>query len=96
MNLLEWKPDPPLTSSAVVATPPKLGRQTQAVHRVMTRDHGWFTFDSLRTALAADGVYVSETGVSARIRDLRKAPLFLTVDTMKTERKGIFAYRVRA
>lgn len=86
MTLMEW----------AEAEKPRVGRQVDAVRRVMTSDHAWYTFDALRKALAADGIYVSEAGVSARIRDLRKKPLCLTVDSIKTERRGIFAYRVRA
>lgn len=55
----------------------------------------WWTFAQLREAMLAEGIGVSEAGVSARIRDLRKPPLNLTVDRTATGRPGVFAYRAR-
>lgn len=76
--------------------PPKLGRQLAAVHWHMTKRYQeWWTLAELRAALFAEGIGVSESGVSARIRDLRKPPLNLTVDRMPTPTKGVYAYRVR-
>lgn len=75
----------------------KLGRQLAAVHWHMTKRYQeWWTLQQLQDALLAEGIGISEAGVSARIRDLRKPPLKLTVDRMATKQRGIFAYRVRA
>lgn len=82
MTLMEW------------AETPKLGRQNACVYMLM-RNGAWWTFSQLREAMRNDlGVWVSEAGVSARIRDLRKPPLKLTVERTKTECAGIFAYRI--
>ena len=75
----------------------KLGRQLAAVHWHMTHRHQeWWTLAELRNALLSEGIGVSESGVSARIRDLRKPPLRLTVDRHATAKRGVYAYRVRA
>lgn len=88
-SLFEWKPAP-------AADGPRLGKQLASVLRLMTGpDQEWWTFAQLREAMLAEGIGVSEPGVSARIRDLRKAPINLKVDRMATGRRGVFAYRVR-
>jgi hypothetical protein len=75
----------------------KLGRQLAAVHWHMTKRYQeWWTLEQLRAALLAEGIGISEAGVSARIRDLRKPPLNLIVDRQPTARKGVIAYRVRS
>lgn len=71
--------------------------QIEAVQRHMTQQFPqWWTFEQLRAALYADGIGISEAGLSARIRDLRK-PQYggYTVDRMPTGRKGVYAYRCR-
>lgn len=86
MNLLEWKPE----------EKPHLGKQTQAVYDVMS-DGAWWTFHQLTAVIyAMHHIGISEAGVSARIRDLRKQPLNLTVERQKTNRRGIFQYRLVA
>ena len=76
--------------------PQKLGRQLAAVHWHMTSGfRAWWTFAQLRAALHNEGIGISEAGLSARIRDLRKPPLSLTVDRMRTDAPGVWAYRVR-
>lgn len=83
MTLFDWAPAP-------ASEGPRLGRQIAAVHRLMS-DGEWWTFDRLRAHI---GLGISEAGLSARIRDLRKPPLNLTVERRKTEHTGIFAYRI--
>lgn len=74
----------------------KLGRQLAAVHWHMTKRYQeWWTLAELRAVLLSEGIGVSESGVSARIRDLRKPPLNLKVDRQATARKGVYAYRAR-
>lgn len=88
-SLFDW-------NSASADDVPRLGKQLAAVLRLMTEtEQEWWTFAQLREAMLAEGIGVSETGVSARIRDLRKPPLNLTVDLMPTARRGIIAYRAR-
>lgn len=69
--------------------------QVEAVKRAMTIIPGWWTFGQLRGYLQSMyGMSVSEAGVSARIRDLRKPPYNLTVERRPTGRKGIWEYHV--
>lgn len=88
-SLFDWTPAP-------ASDGPRLGKQLASVLRLMTgTQQEWWTFAQLREAMLAEGIGVSEAGVSARIRDLRKPPLNLTVDRTATGRPGVFAYRAR-
>lgn len=53
-----------------------MGRQLKAVYEALLSG-GWWTFESLRHRLMfLDDIGISEAGVSARIRDLRKPVLW--------------------
>ena len=71
-----------------------MGRQLSTVYALMSFGD-WWTFESLRDALLRRGIGISEAGVSARIRDLRK-PCYgqHIIERRKTERKGIWSYRM--
>lgn len=68
--------------------------QLNAVRALMACDN-WWTLESLKEAVRRGGVGISETAVSARIRDLRKKKYGgYTVLTRKTGRKGIVEYKL--
>jgi hypothetical protein len=60
----------------------------RAVLEVM-EDGGWHYLPHIATAAG-----LSQTGCSARIRDLRKAPLFLQVECKPAPIPGPFLYRI--
>lgn len=68
----------------------RLGKQMAAVKSYMLT-HDWVTVEELRAA----GIHGSETGIAARIRDLRKERFgSYDVDRMRVD-GGLYAYRVR-
>jgi hypothetical protein len=69
--------------------------QVDAVAEVMATGD-WLTFEQLRKSIwYYYEIPVSEAGVSARIRDLRKARYGgHTIERRKTDRRGIYAYRL--
>lgn len=74
-----------------------MGRQLTAVYRLMSAGD-WTTFAELRDDCQhLFSIGISEAGVSARIRDLRK-PCYgqHIIDRRPTDRKGIFEYRMSA
>lgn len=71
---------------------PRLSEQVAAVHEAMS-NHDWWTYEQLRRALGGKGIAASEAGISARVRDLRKPPLNLTVERKRIA-EGLFAYRI--
>lgn len=79
--------DSPLTQSDL----PRLGEQMQAVAEVM-QCGAWYTLAMLRQILSYRGIAASESGISARIRDLRKEPLNWTVERRRVA-GGVFEYR---
>ena len=59
-----------------------------------TSDGGWWTLPSLKWHLASNyGVYASEAGISARLRDIRKAGRAVE-RRLKTGHRGLYEYRV--
>jgi hypothetical protein len=53
------------------------------------------TFAELQGFCSAYGVHISEAGISARIRDLRKPKYGShTIERRATAQKGVFAYRL--
>lgn len=56
----------------------------------------WYTFKDLQTnCYACFEVYISEAGLSARIRDLRKKKYGgSTIERRATEHRGVFEYRL--
>ena len=60
----------------------------RAVLEVM-ENGGWHYLPHIATAVG-----LSQTGCSARIRDLRKAPLFLAVECKPSPVPGPFLYRI--
>lgn len=67
----------------------RLGAQMQAVQDYML-SHEWVTLPELHAALGG-----SEAGLSARLRDLRKARYGAHTVERKSVGGGLFAYRVR-
>lgn len=56
-------------------------------------DGSWWTFARLQSAMAARGVHASEAGISARIRDLRKAEYGSHVIDKREVSNGLHEYR---
>lgn len=73
-----------------------MGRQLKAVRDILS-DGDWWTFDRLKVSMLNSGIGISEAGVSARLRDLRK-PCYggHVIDRRATGRKGIFEYKMSA
>jgi len=74
--------------SGDVADAPRLSRQLTVVLDLMSSGK-WWTLAELGVAAQA-----STQSVSARIRDLRKPPLFRTVEMRKTDTPGVNEYRM--
>lgn len=73
----------PVTAQLELIPEPKLGRQNAAVYAAMRYGTAW-TLPALRVYLLhAYGIPISEAGLSARIRDMRKAPVNATVNRRK-------------
>jgi hypothetical protein len=72
-----------------------MGRQLKAVYTIMLFGE-WETFASIKASLwRYDNIGISEAGVSARLRDLRKAEYGNHVIVRRpTEHKGIYEYRM--
>jgi hypothetical protein len=69
--------------------------QLQAVHTIM-RGGNWFTLPHLRVAVRGlTGKGISEAGLSARIRDMRKSRYYgATVERRATKVHGLYEYRL--
>lgn len=77
---------------------PRLSRQLEAVRNIMA-DGKWRTLSELRAAVSLYlGKNVSEAGISARLRDLRKRQFgALCVERERVEgANGLHRYRVRS
>lgn len=72
---------------------PRLSAQLLAVKALMS-DGAWRTLGAVSAALAAQGVAASEAGVSARLRDLRKARFGAFIVERRRVSGGLFEYRV--
>ena len=83
----------PLIDATFPKVEPRLGRQTAAVYRMMQNGE-WWTFGDLQFWLKKAGIGISEAGVSARIRDLRKPQCGGHVIERKLIGKGLWAYRL--
>jgi hypothetical protein len=82
------------TAEKAVARAP-MGRQLRAVYGFLS-DGGWWTFAHIQSGvLYSDYVRISEAGISARIRDLRK-PRYggHVIERRATAQKGVYAYRL--
>lgn len=75
----------------------RLGKQQAAVKAIMA-DGRWYTIEQVREALERDhGITATETGVSTRMRDLRK-PQYggYTVERQPVRGvAGLFEYRLQ-
>lgn len=76
----------------------KIGRNIRLVLDVMEKTHGWYSLGGLQAAIDDKfAVYISEAGISARIRDLRK-PKYggRTVDKRRRSKDSdLWEYRLR-
>lgn len=75
-----------------------MGRQLTLVYSALTVAlKPWWTLAELREYGMTFGIGISEAGVSARIRDLRK-PCYgsHTIERRPTGRKGVFEYKMSA
>jgi hypothetical protein len=72
-----------------------MGRQLKAVYTIMLFGE-WETFASIRASLwRYDNIGISEAGISARLRDLRKPEYGSHVIVRRaTNHKGVFEYRM--
>lgn len=73
-----------------------LGRQNAAVLRVMARRWPrteWWTLPALRDQLSDMGIPISEAGLSARIRDLRK-PQYGGHTIVRRKNGSLWEYRL--
>lgn len=69
--------------------------QLEAV-RDVTHQGSWWTLAELKAEMNIRlGVYASEAGISARLRDLRKMGMIVDRQLVKGHR-GLYEYRVRA
>lgn len=66
----------------------RLSGQLEKVKALMA-DEQWRTLKEIAVA-----VHGSEAGVSARLRDLRKAPLNMIVERQRLNDRGLWIYRV--
>lgn len=70
-------------------------RAQQALVALCLRDHDWWTFERLQLALLARyGVSTSQTGISARIRDLRKPRWGSHTIERRNMGAGLWEYRL--
>ena len=74
---------------------PRLNTQLKAVRDLMSNGEPW-TLPQLVQGLESMGIHAMESGVSARIRDLRKEKFGgYTIET-KLIKRGLFQYRMKA
>lgn len=90
-----------LTSEAQAASQPactregdaaRLGKQLEAVKQIMASGR-WRTLDGIQRDLASLGIVATTQSISARLRDLRKEPLRMTVARQRIA-DGLYEYRV--
>lgn len=72
---------------------PRLGDQLQAVYDLM-RDQVWRTLAAIESDLKARGHHVSPTGISARLRDLRKPKFGFHTVHRESLGGGLYRYRL--
>lgn len=72
---------------------PRLGDQLQAVYDLM-RDGVWRTLTVIQKDLEARGQHVSATGISARLRDLRKPKFGMHAVHRESLGGGLYRYRL--
>jgi arginine repressor len=72
----------------------RLTSQLTAV-RIILSDGHWRTLEELRNELALRGIHASEAGISARVRDLRKAKFGGYQVYRQHIKNGLWAYAMR-
>jgi len=71
----------------------RLNTQLAAVRHVLS-DGRWHTTTEISRALAAIGIFGTETSISSRVRDLRKAKFGAYDVQSRYVEKGLWAYRM--
>lgn len=93
-TLFEWQPDEPVAQPEETESETlRLGRQNAAVYEAM-QSGLWWTLAGLKMHLGFHGIMISETGVSARIRDMRKPPINATVVRRTRPGSNVREYRM--
>jgi hypothetical protein len=81
-------PIPPSNAAFIPADKKRIKTLRDRVRNLM-EDGSWRTLGEIKTAVGG-----SEAGISARLRDLRKAPLNLTVDKRRRNARGLWEYQL--